>query len=45
MLFRSFEAIEILKGIKKYFEEHHGVKYSDEVIEAAVDLSDRKSVV
>lgn len=36
-----FEAIEILKGIKKYFEEHHGVKYSDEVIEAAVDLSVR----
>lgn len=35
------EAIEILKGIKKYFEEHHGVKYSDEVIEAAVDLSVR----
>lgn len=36
-----FEAIEILKGIKKYFEEHHGVKYSDEVIEAVVDLSVR----
>lgn len=35
------EAIEILKGIKKYFEEHHGVKYSDDVIEAAVDLSVR----
>lgn len=35
------EAKEILKGIKKYFEEHHGVKYSDEVIEAAVDLSVR----
>ena len=35
------ETIEILKGIKKYFEEHHNVKYSTEVIEAAVDLSVR----
>ncbi|MDG1709432.1 MAG: ATP-dependent Clp protease ATP-binding subunit ClpA [Emcibacteraceae bacterium] len=35
------ETKEILKGIKKYFEEHHNVKYSDEVIEAAVDLSVR----
>nr|WP_250646669.1 ATP-dependent Clp protease ATP-binding subunit ClpA [Pseudemcibacter aquimaris] len=35
------EAKEILKGIKKYFEEHHNVKYSDEVIETAVDLSVR----
>ena len=35
------EAKEILKGIKKYFEEHHGVKYNDDVIDAAVDLSVR----
>ncbi len=35
------ETKDILKGIKKYFEEHHNVKYSDEVIEAAVDLSIR----
>lgn len=35
------ETKEILKGIKKYFEEHHNVKYSDDVIEAAVDLSVR----
>lgn len=35
------EAKDILKGIKKYFEEHHNVKYSDEVIDAAVDLSVR----
>lgn len=35
------ETKDILKGIKKYFEEHHNVKYSDEVIEAAVDLSVR----
>lgn len=35
------ETKEILNGIKKYFEEHHNVKYSDDVIEAAVDLSVR----
>lgn len=35
------ETKEILKGLKKYFEEHHGVKYSDDVIDAAVDLSSR----
>ncbi|WP_138379670.1 ATP-dependent Clp protease ATP-binding subunit ClpA [Luteithermobacter gelatinilyticus] len=35
------ETKEILKGLRKYFEEHHDVKYSDEVIEAAVDLSAR----
>ncbi|MBL4800826.1 MAG: ATP-dependent Clp protease ATP-binding subunit ClpA [Emcibacter sp.] len=35
------ETKEILKGLRKYFEEHHGVKYSDDVIDAAVDLSSR----
>ncbi len=35
------ETKEIMKGLRKYFEKHHGVKYSDEVIEAAVDLSSR----
>lgn len=35
------ETKDILKGLRKYFEEHHDVKYSDEVIEAAVDLSTR----
>jgi ATP-dependent Clp protease ATP-binding subunit ClpA len=35
------ETKEILHGLKKYFEEHHHVKYSNEVIEAAVDLSVR----
>ncbi|MCP5382628.1 MAG: ATP-dependent Clp protease ATP-binding subunit ClpA [Kordiimonadaceae bacterium] len=35
------ETKDILKGLRKYFEEHHNVKYSDEVIEAAVDLSVR----
>ena len=35
------EAIEILKGIRDYYEEYHKVKISDEVIEAAVRLSER----
>ncbi|HPF46935.1 MAG TPA: AAA family ATPase, partial [Emcibacteraceae bacterium] len=35
------ETKDILKGLRKYFEEHHNVKYSDEVIDAAVDLSVR----
>jgi len=33
------EAIEILKGLKKYYEEHHGVIYTDEAIKGAVELS------
>jgi len=35
------EAKDILKGLRKYFEEHHGVKYNDDVIEVAVDLAAR----
>ncbi len=35
------ETKEILRGLRKYFEEHHNVKYSDEVVDAAVDLSVR----
>lgn len=35
------ETIEILKGIKKYYEDYHKVKISDEVIESAVHLSER----
>jgi ATP-dependent Clp protease ATP-binding subunit ClpA len=35
------EAIEILKGLKSRYEEHHNVKYSDPAIEAAVELSAR----
>jgi ATP-dependent Clp protease ATP-binding subunit ClpA len=33
------ETVEILKGLKSRFEEHHKVKYSDEALKAAVDLS------
>ncbi len=35
------ETIEILKGIKNYYEDYHKVKISDEVIEGAVNLSER----
>ena len=33
------EAIQILQGIKSYYEEHHEVKYTDEAISTAVELS------
>jgi ATP-dependent Clp protease ATP-binding subunit ClpA len=35
------ETIEILKGIKKYYEDYHKVRITDEVIDAAVNLSER----
>jgi len=35
------ETINILKNIKKYYEEHHNVRYSTEAIKLAVQLSDR----
>lgn len=35
------ETIEILKGIRNYYEEYHMVKISDEVLEAAAKLSER----
>lgn len=35
------EAIEILKGIRKRYEEHHHAKISDEALTAAVELSSR----
>lgn len=33
--------VKILKGLKPYYEEHHNVKYTNEALEAAVDLSIR----
>src|SRR5690606_577662 len=33
------EAYQILKGLKARYEEHHGVTYADEALQAAVDLS------
>ncbi|WP_022663740.1 ATP-dependent Clp protease ATP-binding subunit ClpA [Desulfospira joergensenii] len=49
---RRFEKIEvsepsvdetalILKGLRPYYEEHHGLKYTDKTIEAAAYLSDK----
>jgi ATP-dependent Clp protease ATP-binding subunit ClpA len=35
------DAIEILKGLKPYFEEFHKVKYTDDAIKSAVELSAR----
>ena len=35
------DAIKILKGLKPYFEEHHSVKYTNDAIKSAVDLSAR----
>ncbi len=35
------QALEILKGLRKRYEEHHGVVISDEALEAAVNLSAR----
>jgi ATP-dependent Clp protease ATP-binding subunit ClpA len=35
------ETVEILKGLRSRFEEHHSVRYSDEALQAAVDLSTR----
>ena len=33
------DTIAILQGLKSYYEEHHGVKYNDESIIAAAELS------
>lgn len=35
------EALQILNGIRSRYEDYHKVKYSDEALEAAVNLSNR----
>ena len=35
------DAIEILKGLKPYFEEHHKVRYTNDAVKAAVELAAR----
>ena len=35
------DSVEILKGIRKYYEDFHGVKISDEMCRMAVSLSER----
>jgi ATP-dependent Clp protease ATP-binding subunit ClpA len=35
------ETIEILKGLKTRFEEHHGILYTDDALKAAAELASR----
>ena len=35
------ETVDILKGLRSRFEEHHQVKYTDEALQAAAELSAR----
>ena len=35
------DTIKILKGVKSYFEEHHGIRYTLDAIKTAVELSAR----
>ena len=35
------DAIEILRGLRPAYEEHHGVRYTDDALRAAVGLGDR----
>ena len=38
------DTVEILKGLRQYYEEHHDVTYDDEAIEAAVALAQKHIV-
>ncbi len=38
------DTIEILKGLRQYYEEHHDVKYDDEALEAAATLAHKHIV-
>lgn len=35
------DAVEIMKGLKPYFEDYHNLEYSDDAIRASVELSSR----
>jgi len=35
------DSIQILKGLKPYFEDHHGIKFTSDAIKSAVELSAR----
>ncbi|WIY23392.1 ATP-dependent Clp protease ATP-binding subunit ClpA [Parasedimentitalea psychrophila] len=35
------DSVKILRGLKPYFEEHHGTKYTSEAIKTAVELAAR----
>ena len=36
---RLKETIQILKGLKSRYEEHHGIMYTDQALKAAAELS------
>jgi ATP-dependent Clp protease ATP-binding subunit ClpA len=33
------DTVKILRGLKPYYERHHGIRYTDEALRAAVDLA------
>ena len=33
------ETVQILQGLRSYYEEHHGVRYSDEALQVAAELA------
>ncbi len=33
------ETFEILKGLKRFYEDHHGIKYSEEALKSAAELA------
>ncbi|WP_293576136.1 ATP-dependent Clp protease ATP-binding subunit ClpA [Phaeobacter sp.] len=35
------DSVQILKGLKPYFEDHHGIKFTSDAIKSAVELSAR----
>ncbi len=35
------DSVKILRGLKPYFEEHHGIKYTNDAIKTSVELSAR----
>jgi len=35
------EAVQILRGLKERFEEHHGIRYTNQALRSAVELSNR----
>lgn len=35
------DTFHILKGLKSHYEEHHGISYSDDVLQACVNIADR----
>ncbi len=36
---RSQDTVEILRGLKSRYEEHHGIKYEDDALRAAAELA------